>query len=328
MVYKPKRKAAPKPKPNPKKKPATKRKAASSKKRVSLFDKARPRIEGHAAGGTISAFIKGGRLVPSYIKTLLKGASHQHTTKNFGVSYNCLQGSQGVKCPGVPLMTISAMNDIRNMIATQTGLTYAQLNSQKFLLLKANMTYTVRNDNNNEMVLDIYDIQCRRDAVDIDEGQDPITKWNQGNQDSGGSAFDSSCPGATPFQSIAFTQYYKVNKVTNCIIPAGACHEHKISCHVNRSVNFEYLANYQQYRNMSMYCVFVWRGVPAAIAGIPDVCSLTPMRIDVLNQHQYDFAVPETSRSYQTTVNTLDTLAHLNFVNDETGLVETPVSGG
>ena len=50
MVYKPKRKAAPKPKPPYKKKPATKRKAASPKKRVSLFDKARPRIEGHAAG--------------------------------------------------------------------------------------------------------------------------------------------------------------------------------------------------------------------------------------------------------------------------------------
>lgn len=199
MVYKPKRKAAPKPKPPSKKKPATKRKAASSKKRVSLFDKARPRIEGHAAGGSISAFIAPHNIMPPYMKAIYRATNKCYWSQSVARSYNSTQGQQGVGA--FPIIT-GGSDTFRNaMILAAAAQTTPWSNTQRVMFVKTTTTFLLRNDNNNEMVLDLYDIVSRRDQVVDDPVNTPIFDWQNGMSDAGQTAFVSLNLGATPFMS-------------------------------------------------------------------------------------------------------------------------------
>ena len=112
------------------------------KKRVSLFDKARPRIEGHAAGGSISAFIAPHRQMPSYMKTIYKAANKGYWSQAQSRSVQSQEGLQGCFALQLPL---SCQDTFANaMLLASSAQTTPWQYTQRVLFVKTMTTHLIR----------------------------------------------------------------------------------------------------------------------------------------------------------------------------------------
>ena len=305
-------------------KPARSRAPSRSRSRsVSVFDKAKPRIEGHAAGGTISMY----RMInpkvsklPSYLKT-----TQEHS---FGAAesqlYASAQGQQGCS-------DVNTYFDTADLQTFATQIQNYLLNGASPAVLPntANMkifldhitgTNTFRNNTNNEMILDIYDITPRHDMTNQ---YTPQQAWNTGNLDGGGSGGMIVIPGASPFQAALFTELFVVKKVTNCILPAGSTHEHKFHYAPRRVFNMAELGGAYWFKGLTQFQMVVFRGSPTLIT---EGQLVTVGAVQLLSTSTYT-AYFRYLAGNQQTINVINTLRSGTdqFINDVTGLTDTTV---
>jgi len=330
MVYKSKKKS------NPKKRLAASRykkitgkspnrsRSASRARSVQLFDKMRPRIEGHAAGGTISMFryINSSKRYSSFINKEMKNQAPYTATYCTAQMCRSLQGKQAAFTLEAPIQGGSVPSFFTTIQLKQFSQNMTSSDWARYWIDHVTATYMMRNNTNNEMILDLYDCVYRRDTSVQD---DPVVIWGQGDLNAGGNVFDYQFPGATPFQSPTFTSMFKVEKVTNCILPAGSCHEHKVHYSPKRMFNSNDCQYNYAFRGLSRFTIAVFRGVPVQIAGADDV-TLSETQLSIVSQAQYVTKV--VMRAVPTNISTsgLDGIGDVKFINDETGVMETLVT--
>lgn len=296
------------------KKPSRRPRATSSMSRGRQM----MRVEGHGAGGTFTQ-LTNVRPCPSYYKPYLKLAkqTQQSVAGQAIVSATGLQGVVDVSLGSGDsmrvLMTSAANTEVLALGPTQT-----------IFLERMELLWTIRNDTNNEIVADIYDLIARHDQVETGPASEPSLAWALG--DSNASGTDAyRIPGATPFSSPTFNQFFKVVKVHHLIMPAGSTHEHRINVVVNKLFNAAFWAAEGQpdMRNMMNFtrsCMIAWRGAPCAIT--TGATTISNTRLDTTIFKKYTFTIPSISQSVVSAQNYLSVSGTLSLVNDETGVVD------
>ena len=260
------------------KKSPTAKKLIFKKKSVSIFDKAKPRIEGHAAGGTISMY----RMANSRVRTVpkfLKATQELSNQVAEAFSYISNVGKQGAFL----VNTQYGSDDVRQFASQiqtyilngSTPEVVPSIDNMKYYIDHTTGTYTFRNNTNNEMILDIYDLEPRQSGGLLD----PVAIWQSGMVAGGANVFDSQFPGSSPFQSAFFTSTFIVKKVTNCILPLGSMHEHKVHYAPRRIFNMADLQNASQFKGLTQFVMVVFRGAPCCDATDPNIPTISPTQL-------------------------------------------------
>ena len=185
------------------------------------------RIEGHGAGGTFTQ-LTNVRPCPSYYKPYAKLAK-QTFQSIAGAPYLSSIGQQGVID-----FSIGSGDSMRTLMAAANATEVLATNgTQQLFLERMEFLWTIRNDTNNEVIGDIYDIVCRHDQVEGGPASEASLAWDLGDSNAG-NAGALRTPGSTPFSSPAFNNFFKVVKVHHLIMPAGSTHEHRVNVVVNK----------------------------------------------------------------------------------------------
>jgi len=163
-------------------------------------------------------------------------------------------------------------------------------------------------------------VQPRRDTVAAD---DPSQSWHNGMGDQAAASADLVV-GITPFMSTRFTQLYKVLRVTDTILTAGATEIIKIDLQRRRKINGELLAamddgSVDLMRGWSTVC-FIWAyGLPindaAGTAPTTSACKLL-----ITSLKDYTFSYVMNNLAYTSITNTFAGLtANANTMDPLTG---------
>jgi len=276
------------------------------------------RVEGHGAGGTFTQ-LTNIRPCPSYYKPYAKLAK-QTQQSIAGVPYTSTTGQQGVVD-----VSLGSGDSMRVLMTAANATEVINTNgTQQLFLERMELLWTIRNDTNNEIVADIYDVIARHDQVETGPASEPTLAWDLGDSNAGsGSAF--RIPGATPFSSPTFNQFWKVVKVHHLILPAGSTHEHRVNVVVNKLFNAAFWnadgnPDMRNMMNFTRSAMLAWRGAPCAIRE-GSVSSVSATRLDTTIFKKYTFTIPSVSASVVSAQNYLVTTGTQSLVNDETGLV-------
>ena len=319
-------------------------KTKSSRKRTykkkSLYGKPRARIEGHASGGTISTFTPHFRPASRFTQNLMKDVSRYTYSTNFGGTLNSVT-------PGIQTVTDwssysagrlasfyngGAMQTMCDLINQNLPTTLNPKNLiMKIFLEEMQCTQLYRNNTNNDIVIDIYDIVARRDQPSGTDNSSPayppVSAWSLGTLDSGGNVFDYQTAGSKPFQSPLFTTLYKVERITNVCIPTGAFHEHKITHRPNKMWEAGPLQASQLwvYNGLTRFTMVIVKGVPVAEKGdgLLAHATLSTTQLSFVSTTNYVFKFMANNTPFVNNNTNLDSRDVVeSFISDVTGQLE------
>lgn len=189
----------------------------------------------------------------------------------------------------------------------------------------------MKNHTNAQIDVVLYDIVPKKDEARDVSGTLPSARWTTGigheRVDLGGTTDNAQVdllPGATPFQSQYFCQYYTVKKVTRFVLHAGSEHHHIIKILPKYLMNRTGTVDLRLMRGLSTYCMAVIKGPIAHDAGgAPVRVTYAPCVMDYVCETQYKFRsmeknvtgysqytmLPDTMPSPQTVLEDEDTVA-------------------
>lgn len=166
---------------------------------------------------------------------------------------------------------------------------------------------TMKNNTVAPIDVTLYDIVPKRDDPRVIDGIKPNFRWQSGvtseavtivgrpaNQNAQGIAF----PGAKPFQSQEFCQWFTVKKVTHFVLGAGSEHLHYITIKPKYLMNRAGTIGENIFRGLSTYCMAVVRGPIAHDAAPgPTNISYAACVLDYVVETQYKFRSMEKNRT-------------------------------
>jgi hypothetical protein len=187
------------------------------------------------------------------------------------------------------------------------------------------------NQTNDVAHMTLYDCIARRDLTTQSTAEGlyttPDVAWQQGSVD-GGATNSWKIVGSTPFQSIGFTEYYKIFKITTVDLHSGGHHRHKLYANPRKMVNNDIVqtlitsSNTGTIGQWTSFTMVVVHGYPDNLTGGTTVTTASG-KIDWVTRKQYEF-YPVGSE--KTIINFSDTLAQNateSIINDLTGLATT-----
>jgi len=276
---------------------------------ASLHQKALPNIPGHGAGGTFSAFNMRRPLTKWQVGLKKNAAS------NFVYANGAQRLTSAIGVQAVSLLSNTYLNtDILNQFSS-TNLTC------KTIIESCTENSIIRNQNNNDCYLILYDVVARRDQYQGSESS-PFQTWFNGNFDAGASGMIYQV-GTTPFSSPQFTQYFKVVKVTHIILPAGGTHEHRVHYEPNRMINREVAAISGYIRNLTHFTMAVQYGAPDNDNTTQTTVSIGTSTLDVVQTKQYKYtyvADAVTNNSFVASLPTTYASGIEAIIQDESGV--------
>lgn len=289
-------------------------------------------------GGSDSRFSHGQRPVPKQYWKLVKVMP-----KMFQVQTGYLQvdsGSAGLQATQNITQLVNYAD--LNQMFLQAG--YASSNSattlpqnyktQKLFVRSAGAEILLTNTTNYQCQMFIYDCIARRD---VKSGADPTSLFQTGFADesyvTGGAyvAPNINVIGSTPFQSDAFTSYWKVNKITTTKLAGGQFHTHHIKWKCNRAFDYEVIQNSPQgfFKGLST-CTFViiyGAPVPSNVLGQP---TTERAQLDVVYTKRFDYGFIQNNTTGVAQYNYLNAtaLATNGIINEAQEKVDTFVTNG
>jgi len=242
----------------------------------------------------------------------------------FNKSYTIqpVAGTQGVSSVGI-WNSVPDMNNMSSEVQVCANHPIAADTPVRFCVrsVKAEVMFT--NSTNVGCVMDIYDIQCKRDTplkaitgVPYDVS-DPVSAWILGsaNQETAtlpaGYTSGAYFPGALPQDSQLFKDYYKVISKKSIALGAGASHQHAVHLKhprlldVNESgVETSYLVGV---KGFTFFTMVVIRGQVASSAGAgggnPSQNSTVLVRAVATERYEYQWvAINGSLQTYSSTL--------------------------
>jgi len=277
---------------------------------ASLHQKALPNIPGHGAGGTFSAYNMRRPLTKWQVGLKKNAAS------NFVYANSAQRLTSGIGVQAISLLSNTYANiDILNQFSSTNQ-------TCKTIIESCTENSIIRNQNNNDCYLTLYDIVCRRDQyASTSSEQTPFTSWANGNGDAGASNMLYQV-GTTPFSSPQFTQYFKVVKVTHIILPAGGTHEHRVHYEPNRLISREVATISGFIRNLTHFTMAVQYGAPDNDSSVVTTVSIGSSTLDVVQTKQYKYTYVSDAVTNNSFVAALPTSYPSTFetiIQDESG---------
>lgn len=167
-----------------------------------------------------------------------------------------------------PWIMQGGANSDQATMATVLGLTdvtYGAIgNFRKYKVDYCKVRYRIKNQHNFPVKITLYDIQPRRDAL---VARDPLADWRDGIDQqqlpligAAVSNIDYRFPGATPFQSPYFTQYFKVLKKTTFMLHPGSEHQHYLQVSPAYMFDFQYHGSFGALKGLTTGVMMVMNG--------------------------------------------------------------------
>jgi len=285
--------------------------------KTTVFQKQKNNVNGQAGCGTYTTF-SNRRLLTKWQRGLKKnGATSTYNSTQSGY-IRCVSGKQNANI----LTEMYNAQDINDQISTIIPLSANGLTT-KILLEKSSLLIYFTNPSTAAVSMDIYDMTPRHDMPQRgDISNDPVTLWNQGMIDAtaGTPTNPYQVVGASPFQSPAFVQNWKILKVSKIQLPQGATHEHRIHWEANQQFNrAELRAGMYYLKNLTLISMAVVHGFPVGDgAGLPTI-STAPAEVYAVNTRKVEFTSISDAETNTTTVDTLTTIASPNIINIGSG---------
>jgi hypothetical protein len=284
-------------------------------KKSGIHQKALPNIPGHGAGGTYSAFRLQRRLSP-WLKGLRKNAASNFKYVNSGYRIGSTVGQQAI----TSVAQTFNYQDLQGLFQTTVN------KSCRTILESCTENTIFRNQDKNDVYLDLYDIVARRDITSTGNTDFyPDGAWANGVADAGASNMQLQV-GTTPFSSPRFTQLYKVVKVTHVILPAGGTHEHRVHYEPNRMLNLETLQDGQwALKGLTHYTMAVWYAAPLNDSVNTGQVSIGAANLDYVQTKQYKWTYIQDAVTNNTFTQSLPTAftTAANVMQDESGTIVT-----
>lgn len=251
-------------------------------------------------------------------------------------------GSQIVNIP--PSFTGDGVNNFLQVLSSSDLPTlYANLDSDETVPGAASTTvrtermnikyiklkYTLKNQTNVPVTIQFYDIIAKRDTASSQTffggatTMDPQTLFTTGinNENVGSSSgLTSTFPGATPFMSERFCQYYTVKKVTKFTLHAGTEHVHYVKLKPSMLFNREISTSQYNIRKNTYWPMLIIKGDVVNDSTTTTIVTYSSWSVDVIAEYHAEF---ESLAKNRTVWTANSTLANAVVANQETILEDT-----
>lgn len=181
------------------------------------------------------------------------------------------------------------------------------------------------NQTNDVVHMTLYDVIARRDNQ-LTAYVLPENAWNSGASDQG-SANAPTIVGSTPFQTLGFTQGFKVLKVTDVQLHSGGHHVHITECKPRHVMSFElaYSTGFNtvpcNLEGLTCYTLMCIHGYPTNNDAGTEITT-AKVSITYVTSKQYHFRLLQTTQAKSYMVNQLAAApAQSDIINDLTGSV-------
>lgn len=216
----------------------------------------------------------GARTVNSSMGTRVTALAQNQGVSDIRMFYNGVTHTNGI---GTSFDVREMMKNLQYDEYNPVGINTKMWKTRKFFISKIKVVSRIRNSTTAPVNVILYDIVARRDTNTINDlAATPSAAWIEGMTQTtaivstGGLANGVTRPGATPFMSPTFTKFYKVRKVNEFTLHAGATHKHYITMYPNKLWSYEELevpsdpvAEYGIIGNVSgisAFCMVVLKG--------------------------------------------------------------------
>jgi len=241
-------------------------------------------------------------------------------------------GQQGFQTGAMPgLFTIQDMSDIFTKVAELTILAGGGIvvnpNTQKLYFKSCSSELMMTNQTNDPAHVIIYDCVARRDSSSANF-VNPGVSWQQGCVDSG-SATQYQTVGNNPFAIPLFTEFWKIEKITDVNLHSGGHHVHKTwldPMHVmDREIQIALGTTGACIGKWTRFSLVVIHGYPLNDSVTQTQISTSAVAVDMVWRKQYEIEVLERSTTQMAQTNTLVTSFAVGgeIIDDLTGLVKS-----
>nr|WAE42362.1 MAG: capsid protein [Cressdnaviricota sp.] len=254
-------------------------KSGKTYKKVSIHQSAKAEVGGH--GGTFSNFYYVPRPVPVQYKKDFKALGKNYYTINSSGRITSNVGQQGVN-------PLNYMNHYQDVNTISQKINANQTN--KFLLKSVSSEVNLTNQDAGNVKVILYDIMARRDLATSGNLLNPYAAWSNSLADEGAANSNYNVPGALPYSSDLFTQYFKVVKCTHITLGQGQSHTHRIKFACNKEFDGEYLQyNTNGFKGVTCFTMSVQVGMPYNDSTTKTQVSVGSTAIDYVTQRQYSY---------------------------------------
>lgn len=195
--------------------------------------------------------------------------------------------------------------------------------TQNILLKSCTSELMITNQTNDVVHLTLYECVARKDTYNGNY-YNPGVAWSQGTFDQGNTTAYLMV-GSNPFQTPAFTKFYRVERVIDINLHTGGHHVHRSKSTMNHLMNYE---EYQAatssgtIRGVSRFTLPVIHGYPSNDSTTHSQISTTAVAIDMVWKKQYQYYVFDRSTVGFSVSNVLPTSYTVGgeIINDLTGV--------
>lgn len=197
--------------------------------------------------------------------------------------------------------------------ATTVGGTDPTAATRKMVVKWATTSYSIKNMTNVPLRVVLYDCVCRRDFGSFAGASG---SWSGGLTNefvnlpgvANNNAQSFSMPGATPFQSQQFCQFFKVRRVTKFELHPGTVHCHRVTTRPGGMLSAEYINNFAAFKGLTTQVLAVITGgVVDDNAAVSAVVTTSNYVVDVVAESRLEVTTMERSRTSYVQWNNLST---------------------
>lgn len=259
-------------------------------------------------------------LAPQVLNSTNSGTMLTIANRQFVTLLRAYVGSQNLSSPY--LMAYQDNLDMQyslsasEFVPTGTAATNNYL-TRKYMVKSIRAKYTMKNQTTTPIEVTLYDVVARRDST-VDTNRGPDSLWSFGVSDEavnlpgpgGGPAIanpsnaqTSSFPGAKPWQSQYFNQYWKVKKTTKFVLHPGSNHIHYITVAPKYPMNYELMKDLAIVRGLTTTLMAVIKGGVAQDSTVTGAVGSSAAELAYTTEIQYQFFAMEKSRTAYTQYN-------------------------
>jgi len=187
----------------------------------------------------------------------------------------------------------------------------------------------MKNMTTSPIVVTLYDCVAKRDQTPSGSTITPTSAWNDGlsNEQTGlpqnSNGLQANFPGARPYASQKFCQWWTVKRSFNFVLAAGSTHTHYVSVVPGGMFNAELTNNLYFMHGLTTCVMAVIHGTVAQDPGTPFNVGYHAATMDVVAETHYTVKAMEKSRTGYTQFSTLPLAGTSTVVAEDTDVVQT-----
>lgn len=272
-------------------------------------------VQPRSAGSTYSNLYKKMRRYrrPRYFRALYRGCPRYLYEGISSFRIETGVGTQNFYTITTP--TVEACNTMCSTIANLSQ------NTSKLLMEKSNVTFSMTNNSNANMFLEIWDGYYSKST-----NVAPSVLFTNGLIDEGMTGTPSTIWGMDPLKSTSFCQMCHVTDVTRVELAEGKGHQHKVTTYFDavwNKENYNLNSSLTYMDNWTRFTMFIIRGGAVNDLNTKSNVSTAKVALDCVVAVKFNFSYVSPNNEVSYLANSLPTVTTPTVINESTGAAET-----